>query len=251
MSSISISLMVAACLAAGVLLGVGLQRILPRHHLSTESRDVVKLGMGLTASTSALVLALLVASAKSSYDTQKSELTDLSTKIILLDRILAQYGPETHEARDLLQHTVSDFFNRIWPKDGASAPQLDPAASGRELVYSRLQDLSPGNEAQRSLKAQALNLAFDLGKARWLLFEQRGSSVPTVFLVVFVFWLSVLFASFSLFAPTNITVLVTLFVCALSVANTIFLILELDRPFEGLIRISGEPLRLALAHLGQ
>ena len=71
------------------------------------------------------------------------------------------------------------------------------------------------------------------------------------FLVVLVFWLTILFISFGLFAPPNATVIATLFVCALSVSGAIFLILELDQPFEGLIRISSAPLRNALAHLGQ
>jgi hypothetical protein len=90
-----------------------------------------------------------------------------------------------------------------------------------------------------------------VGQARWLLFEQQGSSLSMPFLVVVVFWLTIIFVSFGAFAPSNATVVATLFVCALSVSGSIFLVLEMDRPFTGLIQISDAPLRHALAQLGR
>jgi hypothetical protein len=250
MSSIAVSLIVFGCIVGGVIFGLVLQRILPKPHLSPESKDVVKLSMGLTASTSALVLGLLVASAKSAYDAQRGEVTELSAKIILLNRALAQYGPEAHEARDMLRRMVANFIDQTWPKEGSAGLKVDPGAPGPASLYGRLQELPAGNEMQRSLKSTALSIVVDMGKTRWLLFEQRGSSIPTVFLIVLMFWLSVLFASFSLFAPRNATVTAVLIVCALSVSSAIFLILEMDRPFEGVIQISDHPLRVALAQLG-
>jgi hypothetical protein len=244
-------LIVFVCVFGGALLGIYLRAALPAHHLNTDSRDLVKLGTGLIATMAALVLGLLVASAKSSYDAQSHELVELSAHVVLLDRLMAHYGPETGEARALLRRGVERALAKIWPEDRSQAVELAPSAAGVEVFYDKILELAPQNDVQRSLQVDAARVALDLGQTRWLLFEQRGSSIPMPFLVVLVFWLTIIFISFGLFAPRNATVIAVLFVCALSVAGAIFMILELDRPFEGLIRISSAPLRSALTHLGQ
>lgn len=251
MSSILISGIVLACVFGGALLGSFLRAALPEHHLSTDSKDLVKLGIGLIATMAALVLGLLIASAKSSYDTQRSGLARMSANIGLLDRMLAHYGPETKEARSVLSQSVVRVLDQMWPNDRSQTVQLEPPAAGGEAVYDRIQALSPQNEAQRSLQARALSIAVDTGQIRWLMLQQAGSSIPMPFLVVLAFWLTIIFVSFSLFAPPNATVMTTLLVCALSVSGAIFLILELDGPFEGLIEISSAPLHNVLEHLGQ
>jgi hypothetical protein len=223
-----------------------LHTILPEQHLSADSKDVIKLGMGLIATMSALVLALLTNSAKGSFDTQRNELTQMSASIILLDRVLAHYGPETKDARDLLKETVNNMINRMWPEEG-SGPQLQPVAA--EAFYDKIQALSPQNDVQRQLQAQAVKISIDIGQSRWLLFEQGGRSIPMPFLVLLIFWVTVIFLSFGLFAPRNATVIVTLFLCALSLSGAIFLILELDHPFGGLVSISSAPLRSALSQI--
>jgi hypothetical protein len=242
---------VFACVFGSALLGLFFHGALPEHHLSADSKDVVKLGIALIATMAALVLSLLIASAKSAYDTRSNQLLQVSADIILLDRELAHYGPETREARSLLQRSVATAIERFWPADSGRPATIDPRASPLEALYDKIQGLSPQNEAQRSLQSQALTMALDLGRARLLLFEQLGSSIPVPFFVVLVFWLCIIFASFGLFAPRNATVIAVLFVCALSVSGAIFLILELDRSFEGLLQVSGTPLRAALARLGQ
>ncbi len=230
---------------------MALRLILPEHHLSAESKDVIKLGMALTATMSALVLALLINSAKSSFDAQRNEVTQISANIILLDRMLAHYGPETKEARDLLIHSVTGLTDRIWSENQAGSEKMESTVAGADAFYDKIQELSPQNEAQRSLQAQALKLSVDIGQMRWLLFEQRGRSIPMPFLVLLVFWVTIIFLSFGLFAPANATVIATLFLCALSVSGAIFMILELDRPFGGLIQVSDAPLRNSIAHLGK
>jgi hypothetical protein len=249
MSSMATSWIIFGCVFGGVLVGMFLRAVLPERHLSTESKDVVKLGMGLIATMSALVLSLLIASAKSSFDTQRSEVAQVSANIILLDHLLALYGPETKETREALHDIVAAAIDRIWPENRSQAAQVEPS-TGPEQVFQKIEQLSPKTETQRSLQAQASKMTLDLSQARWLLFAQRTSSIPVPFLVVLVFWLTMLFTSFSLFSPPNPTVIVTLLVCALSVSGAIFLILELDRPFGGLIQISSAPLRDALARLG-
>ena len=251
MSPTAIGCIVFACIFGGALLGMLLHGILPEHHLSSESKDVIKLGMALTATMSALVLALLVSSAKGSYDTQRNEITQLSANIILLDRVLAHYGPETKEARVLLAQTARGMLDRIWPESRTRNAELKPSGARGERFYDKIQELSPGNEVQRSLQGQALKMSVDLGQTRWLLFEQGGSSIPMPFLILLIFWVTIIFLSFGLFAPPNATVIATLFLCALSVSGAIFMILELDRPFGGLIHISSAPMRNALAQLGK
>jgi hypothetical protein len=248
MSSITVSLIVLACVFGGAMIGIFLRAALPQDHLSSESKDIVKLGMGLVGTMSALVLGLLVASAKGSYDTQSAELTQMSANIALLDRVLAVYGPETKETRALLRGAVVRALDQMWSKD--STGKL-PMPSGGEILYEKIQGLSPKNDTQRSLQSQAASIAMDLGKTRWLMYEQAITSVSMPLLVVLVLWLTVIFISFGLFAPFNATVVASLFVSALSVSGAIFLILEMYTPYSGVISISSAPLRTALAHLGQ
>jgi hypothetical protein len=198
----------------------------------------------------ALVLGLMVSSAKSSYDAQRNELLQISARVMMLDRVLANYGPETKETRELLRQGVALVIEKMWPDDAGKSAQLNPAASRNEAVYEKIQQLTPKTDSQRLMQSQATNIAFDIAQRRLLLFEQSGSSISTPFLVVLTFWLSVIFVSFGLMAPRNATVLATLLLCALAVAGAVFLILELDRPFDGSIQISSEPLRKVLAAVG-
>jgi hypothetical protein len=250
-SAIAIGLIVFALVFGSALLAMYVQRALPEQHLSADSKDVVKLGIALIATMSALVLGLLVASAKSAFDTRSNQLVQVSADIILLDRALARYGPETKEARAWLQRSVATTVERFWPTEGTKRIAIDPNKSPVEAFYDKVEALSPQNDAQRAMQSQALTLAADVGRTRLLLFENLGSSIPVPFLVVLVFWLCIIFASFGLFAPRNATVIAVLCVCALSVAGAIFLILELDRSFEGLLQVSGAPLRTALAQLNR
>jgi hypothetical protein len=249
MTPMTIGWIVFACIFGGALIGMVLRSRLPEHHLDSESRDLVKVGMGLIATMSALVLGLLVASAKSSFDTQRSELAQMAANVILLDRVLAHYGPETKECRELVRNFILITQTRYWPDEAPLPPNQPPFST--EVLYDKIQDLAPKNEAQRNLQIQAIKTCVDIAQTRWLLFAQRDSSIPTPFLIMLVFWLTVLFASFSLFAPPHATTIATLLVCALSVSGAIYLILELDRPFDGLVRVSSLPLRNALEQLGQ
>ena len=250
MSSITISLIVLACVFGGAVVGILLHTVLPAHHLSTKSEDIVKLGMGLVGTMAALVLGLLVASAKGSYDTQSAEVTQLAANVALLDRVLAHYGPEAKGARNLLRGAVIRVLDQMWSKNSAGPSPLAPSAGG-EILLDKIQELAPKNDTQRSLQGQALSIAMDLGKTRWLIYAQEATSVTMPLLVVLVLWLTVIFVSFGLFAPYNATVVASLFVSALSVSGAIFLILEMYTPFTGAIQISSAPLRAALAHLGQ
>ncbi len=202
--------------------------------------------MGLVATMAAIALGLLIASAKASFDTQNIELTDMSSRVVLLDRVLAHYGPEAHEARSELRASVVHVFDVLFSKD---ASQL--GSTKGELIYDKIQGLSPKDDAQRSIQAQALSIVLGLAQTRWLVAEQRANSICLPLLVVLIFWLTIIFISFGLFAPRNVSVVVSLLVSALSVSGAIFLILEMYSPYRGLIHVSSAPLRAALTRLGQ
>ena len=248
MSSLAISSITFVCVFGGALLGMALRAILPDHHLTSDSKDAVKVGMGLVATMAALVLGLLVASAKASYDQQRTELTDMSSKIVTLDRILAHYGPETKEVRDLLRVDGNRILDQLWLE--GSHPQVAPMTAGGEALYDKIQALAPKDDAQHTLKAQALAVGMIIGQTRWLMFEQTHELVSVPLLVVLVLWLTTLFISFGLFVRPNFTAVTGLFVSALAVCGAIFLILEMYQPYAGLIRVSSAPLHAALAQLG-
>jgi len=251
MSSIAITSIVFACAFGGALLGIFLRTALPSHHLTPESKGVVNAGMGLVATLAALVLGLLIASAKSSYDAQSTELTEMSAKVVFLDRVLAHYGPETKEAREVLRSSIVRVLDQMWSKDHAGPAQLGPSSAGAEVLVDKIQGLSPKDDAQRSMQVQAMSIVMALGQTRWLMYEQGATSVSMPLIIVLTFWITALFVSFGLFAPFNATAIASLFVSALSVSGAIFLILEMYTPYAGLIEVSSTPLRAALAQLGK
>jgi hypothetical protein len=251
MSAIAIAMIVFACVGIGAVLGSLLRNRLPANHLSPGSLDAVKLGTGLIATMSALVLGLLISSAKGSYDAVTTEMTQMSARIVFLDRVLALYGPETREARDLLRAAVVRSRDRLWPQEGGRPSQVGPPGPDMETMLGKIQALSPKDEVQRSLRSQALSMGYSLGEIRWLFYEQSSPSVPTPMLVILVFWLTVIFIGFGLFAPRNGTVIASLFFAGLAVSGAIFLIVEMYTPFSGVMHVSSEPVRFAIAHLGQ
>ena len=248
-----ISIAVFACTFGGALAGIKLRTHLPHHHRSDESKDTIKVGIGLIATMTALILGLVTASAKSAFDAVDKSVKHAAADLISLDRVLARYGPETSEIREAWKRFVEQRLEMIRPRGQSRLAQVDPwDATGRmELLAARIRGLAPQTDDQRWLQSRARDLAEALLATRWQVFASLGTAVPVPFLAMLLFWLTITFASFGLFAPPNATVVSVLFVCALSVAGAVFLILELDGPFEGLIMVSPDPLRYALGHLKQ
>ena len=213
----------------------------------------MKAVMGIVATMSALVLGLLIASAKNSYDTQATEMQQLAAHVVQLDRVLTLYGPETQRARHLLRQAVAVAHDRIWPPDDRQSATLDPSVSQDDAnaLYDTIESLSPTTEAQRRAQSAALQMGGELANTRMLMFEQVNGSFSWPLLVVLISWISVLFLGFGLLARFHIVIAVTLIVGALSVASAIFLMLELSQPYQGLMRIPDTALRAALAHMGQ
>ena len=252
MNTLGVSLIAFAVIFAGAFAGVLLRRGLPEDHLAEGAKDVVRLGTGLIATIAALVLGLLIASAKSSYDTQSTQVRSLTANIIVLDQVLAQYGPQARESRDLLRRAVDPLADRLWREKATGSAGGTPfeVSTAADATFSKILELSPQTESQRALKARAVQIVTDVAQIRLALFVQSDSSIPMPFLIVLVFWLTIIFASFSLFSRLNPTLIAMLFVFALSASGAIYLILEMSQPFAGLMQISSAPLRDALAPLG-
>lgn len=243
------SVLVFASLFGAAALGACLRARLPKHHLSDETKDAVRLGMGSVATMAALLLGLLVASTKSAYDTEKAEVIQISAQVIYLDQLLTNCGPSAATSRTLLRRAVRSAILRIWPEAELGEEVAAPATIWSQDLPKAIQQITPSDDAQRTFRSQAATLAYELGQMRWLLFEQTESSISIPLLLIMVFWLTLTFVSVGLFAPLNGTVITAQFLAALSVAGAIFLILELDQPFDGLVHISNRPMINALNHL--
>lgn len=248
-----IGLLVFAATFGGALVGIWLRQRLPAHHLDADSQSTVKVGIGLIATMTALVLGLVTASAKSSYDTLDSAVKQSAAEVLSLDRILARYGPEAQPVREALRTAVAFGVERNWPQAAGSKPVMQPTAPAQpaEQLMRQIRALPETSDEQVWLKSRALEAGENLLNVRWAMVSAIGPSVPVPFLIVLVFWLLVTFSSFGLFAPRNGTVIAVLLVCAMSVASAIFLILEMDGPFAGLIRISPKPMLYALSQVAQ
>lgn len=253
MSSLSVALISAGAIFGGSLLGIGLQRLLPGHHLNKETQDIVKLSAGTIATLTAMVLGLLVSSAKGSFDTANTAVVQVSAKIMVLDRALAAYGSESSSAREQLKRSVATIIERVGSLKKTGVPTLTviERSNGAELVRDKLRELKPENDGQRQILAQAQQVVSDLNHIHWLLIEQGQNQLPLPLLLILVFWLALLFVSFGLFSPRHVTAITVLLIGACAVSAAIFLVLELNRPFEGLVKVSIGPLWTALQHLGQ
>ena len=214
---------------------------------------MLKLGIGLVGTLVALVLGLLIATSKSNYDAEGAAVRLIAGNLVLLDRVLASYGPEASSERELVRNAAGALVNQVWPSGEPEAANFSRSQSGAEIeaVYHRLADLSPQDGAQRSLQTWGLQIVNTLAQTRMGMFAQRDNSLPPLFLVVLTIWQAIVFGSFGFVAPSNRTVLIALTVYALSVSCAVFLFLELAQPFEGLIQVSSQPLREAIAQLGR
>ena len=250
MGGVAVGGIVFVCVFGGALLGMFLSSVLPKHHLSQDSKDVVKLTMAVLGTMAALVVGLLISSAKSSFDTKDSEVKRIAAQVVLFDRTLADYGPETQDVRkftrDLVAARVRDIWNENSNVDTAALRQVSGSFGE---IQRKVLALSPANDTQRWLQSKALQIFGELADTRWLLAQQTGGTIQWQFLAILVFWLTVIFTSFGMAAPRNGTVIGALFVTALSMAGSIYLITEMDQPFTGFIKISSAPMHFALEQI--
>jgi hypothetical protein len=254
MSGTIIALITAGCIISGTVLGLALSKMLPDHHLSPDSKDAVKVGAGMISMMAALVLGLLVSSAKDNFDSTSAAITQGSARIVVIDRLLANYGPEAKQAREELRRGATAALEMMWPEEfsgkGLNLSAFE-RATAMEKVMQNIGGLQPQTEAQLGLQARAQALCHDNLLSRWVQIEQAKASLPLPFLVILLFWLTLLYTSFGLLAPRNATVITSMFLGALALASAMFLIVEMSRPMAGALKVSSGPMRKALEHLGQ
>jgi len=235
------------------MMGLSLGKVLPDRHLDNEAKDIVKLTTGLIATLSALVLGLLVSSAKGTFDQVNSVLTQNAVKIVVLDRVLAQYGPETSELRAQLKKSYTESTGELTSDDRVQLKKWDSVLGVKRLESGQfaLRALTPKNEAQQELRSRAIQLSDEIASSRWFLIIQREGTISVPLLVIMVFWLCVIFAAWGVFSPRNLVVVVALLAASLSVSGATFLILEMDTPLSGWIRVSTIPIQKAIEHLDE
>ena len=251
-SYLYISVVAFAAMFGGALVGIFAARFLPRHHLSAESASVVKLSAAVVASLTSLVLALMLSSANSSFSVNAGIVKKLSSDLVHLDHLLRIYGPEAGAARRDLRAYASGKNEELFPVSGASSTANRETADRLDALLDAVLSLSPADRRQTTLVAQAQAIVTNIYAERWLLWENPGTTVPLPFLFVMIFWLALVFASFGLFAPVNVTVLTSFFLSSLAVTGAILMILELGEPMRhSLLQVSGEPLRRGLLEIGR
>ena len=196
---------------------------------------------------SALVLALLFASTRTSFERTSGLVSRLTADITELDRVLKHYGPEAQPVRTALRAEIQPMIDSIWRDEAiARGVKFEDSKTPEEEVLFMLQDLQPANSKQRALQTRAIQVSSDLAQTQLALFAQPTDSISNTFLIVLIIWLMFIFGIFSMSAPPNPTLFVVIAICILSASAAFYLILELGLPFGGLMQLSNEPLRNAL-----
>jgi hypothetical protein len=249
MHSSVVSFIVFVLVWTGALFGMWLRRALPLDHLSTDTKDSIRLAVGLLVTMTSLVLGMLVSSAKTYYDGQKNVVAQMASDIIQLDSMLEIFGAESKDLRVELRYDLEVAMDRIWPKEGSRFSELRPKDLSRN-VYKQVELLVPKNATEASAKAQIVTTVQRLKETYWLMFlTSEQTTVSLLLLMVVTSWLVTIFISFGIFAPPNSTVLITLLICALAVSGAIFIIMEMYSPFSGIMRISPVAVRDALSQM--
>ena len=201
----------------------------------------------------ALILGLVTASAQSSFAEVTVAVESSARDVLTLDRLLARYGPETSEIRAAFKDALARRIDMVWPQGSSRPTQLDPTrlSSDAEGLAGQIRALTPRDDSQRWLQARAGEVAEEMLQARWMASAYSEASISGIFIVILQFWLTITFVSYGLVAARSSTVRTVLFLCAVSVGSALFLILEMDEPFGGLLKVSADPLLFAHAHLNQ
>jgi len=246
MIHIIIGLVSFAAIFGGALIGLFARSRLPGHHLGGETQSVVTVSVAVIGTLSALVLGLMISAANTSFSKRADEVRELSLQVIRMERNLRRYGPDGDDARMKMRAWAAIKLEQLAPEKGKTPPKAQKGIETLESVQDALLQLTPSDERQKYLRTLCLTLSSNLIHERWALEQQVGHSIPVPFLVLLIFWLAIVFASFGLFAPANTTTVVALFLCSVAVSGGIYLIEELDNPLSGLIQVPFDSMRKAV-----
>ena len=249
MHALTISSLVFVLVCGGALAGMALRRVRPDELFTPDAKDTIRLAIGLVITMTGLVLGMLVSSGKTFYDAEKNQVAELSAQVILINDLLTAYGPETGPLRIEARRSMEEIVDRIWPRTGSQSVELEPLASGARF-YEHIQLLAPKNEGQASVKAQLLAATLSVRRTYWFMFLQsEQTSIAIPLLSVVSAWLVIIFFSFGIFAPRVPNVMVTLVVCAMAVSAAIFIIVSLNLPFSGVLKVSPAAVREVLSQM--
>lgn len=249
MSSIIAGLLSLFAICGGAMLGIWLAPRLPQHHLTGETGTAVSVAMAVVGTLAALVLGLMVNSASASFSARTASIEALAADIIKLNRVLLSYGSEAAPIREeLFDYARAKAAELSKPASSTDEVGID-TLHRIETINDQVLRLEPKTDRERHIQARAISLLENLVDARWALVEKTKMVMPTPFFVMLVAWLSLLFASFGLFAPKNATVMAFLLLGASAIAGCVFIILELGSPSQGLIRPSAQPLYQVIREL--
>ena len=244
MNSVKTSLLVFSLLFGGALL-----EKYSSSYLSAEHLRGVQLGVGLLTAMFGLLLSLQLSAGKTYFDNQEHDVTLIASRLVLLDSLLAHYGPEAREAREMLRDKVVVVLTRAWPKEPSATSTWTP--TDEIGVFDKIEELSPKDEDQRSKRTLALGMAIDLQQTRWLSEFSIRSSTTLPLMILETVWATIVFVSFGLLAPAGVKAIISLALFASAVSSGFFMIEELNRPFSGVLKVSSAPIREALKHLRQ
>ena len=250
MSHIIIGLLSFAAIFGGAVIGLFVRRRLPGHHLNTETQSAVTVSVAVIGTLSALVLGLMISAANRSFSARSDDVRELSVQLVRIDRNLRRYGPEADDSRLALHAWAKAKTQQLFPEKGQERPSIQGTIIMLESVQDEILDLEPKNPRQTYLRTLCLTLTSTIIQLRWSLETLTGHSIPVPFLILLVFWLSIVFTSFGLFAPPNPTTIVMLLLCSVAVSGGIYFIEELDNPSSGLIQISPGAMRKAVDEIG-
>ena len=241
-----------AVIFGGGLLGFLLSRRLPERYNDPGTRAVVTTAMRTVSLLSALVLGLLVATAKNKFDSNNAQTERFAADVMSLNRELVNYGADATDIRALLHRYVVAKIALNWPSLDSPKPAPDDPLPWRLIdeVQQKLRALHPQSEEQRATLSGALQIAADFTRSSWLQKAQEADHVPQPFVLILMIWLFLLFVGIGLFAPRNAVTVTALLVTALSIASAIALIDDLDAPYRGFVVVSPQPMQRALAEIG-
>jgi hypothetical protein len=247
-------------LLASSAVGFVLQTALRERHRSRDTTDAIRLVISMLLTFTALVLGLLTSSVKASYDQFDSRLRGYASDLTQLDMRMREYGDGADAIRGVLRTYVAAAIADTWrgePKpDGiypvfAPSPSYERRALGDLLldVDVAIRKLEPADDFHRKLADSLAAQMADALQQRWQLVVTPQDTISTPLLILMTSWLMMIFGVFGLSSPRNAVVYVTIVLCALSLSSAVYLILDLDRPLEGTIKVSSSPMRDALRHI--
>ncbi|MFM7035420.1 MAG: hypothetical protein ACKOYJ_09630 [Planctomycetia bacterium] len=235
------------------MLGFAAQRFLPRTYADESTAGSVKVVLGMISVLTTVVFGFITADAKKSFDNAAKIITDTAVRLVSIDRALADFGADAVQIRGEIKQVAEGLITRVNSPEGYVPSARRMVERGEELedLVGKIARLTPQSEMQAKEQARAMELAAGILHDRWVLATERAASSPTVFLLIVLAWLALQFLAFGLFASRNVFVVLATVLASLTVASGMFVVLDLEGPMTGPMRVSTRALEWAVAIMGQ